>query len=97
MCIDSGSNPAVPMGETLDAHGQPRFRNDHATVDTGVGTAPIVDRGALEFQPPPCVGDVNDDGAVDFGDITHILANWGTPFDFADVTVVLAAWGGACV
>lgn len=95
-CVDRGSNLSLPAGEALDALGQPRFRNDHATVDTGVGGPPVVDLGAIELQPPPCPGDANDDGVVDFGDITHILAQWGSLFGFADITQTLAAWGDVC-
>jgi hypothetical protein len=96
LCIDRGSNLVLPPDETLDALGQPRIRNDHATADTGVGGPPTVDLGALEFQPPPCNGDANNDGVVDFGDVTLVLANWGDPFGFGDITITLAAWGNAC-
>ncbi len=58
----------------------------------------------------PCPGDANFDRAVDFGDITMILGNWGNQgatrsngdanddaqVDFADVTEVLAEWGSVC-
>lgn len=96
LCIDSGSNLALPFGEMLDALQQPRFRNDHATPDTGLGVAPIIDRGALEFQPPPCAGDPNDDGVVNFADITFVLGQWGSPFGFGSITEVLAQWGSTC-
>jgi hypothetical protein len=48
--IDAGRNDAVPIGTTADFAGAPRFVNDPATPDTGLGAAPIVDMGALEFQ-----------------------------------------------
>jgi parallel beta helix pectate lyase-like protein len=60
-CIDAGNNapvtappfPADGGGTVLDKDGNPRFVNDPATMDTGAGTAPIVDMGAFEFAPPP--------------------------------------------
>ncbi|MBI4578304.1 MAG: right-handed parallel beta-helix repeat-containing protein [Planctomycetes bacterium] len=62
--IDAGDNDAVPA-DTLDVDGDgnlteptptdraanPRFADDGAVADTGNGTAPIVDMGALERQP----------------------------------------------
>jgi hypothetical protein len=49
-CIDAGNNTAVPSGITEDLAGRPRFVDDPAQPDTGNGTAPIVDMGALESQ-----------------------------------------------
>jgi hypothetical protein len=59
---------------------------------------------------PPCFGDADGSGVVDFGDITAVLANWGNtgaPFipgdadgsgtvDFGDITTVLAQFGSVC-
>ena len=57
--IDSGDNSAVPAGVLTDINGDQRFQDDPATVDTGIGAAPIVDMGAYEVggttpvnQPP---------------------------------------------
>ena len=47
--IDSGDNGAVAVGVTTDIDGDQRFQDDLGTVDTGNGTAPIVDMGAYEF------------------------------------------------
>jgi PKD repeat protein len=44
--IDSGDNTVVVV--TTDIDGNQRFQDDPATVDTGNGTAPIVDMGAYE-------------------------------------------------
>lgn len=44
--IDSGDNTVVVV--TTDIDGDQRFQDDPATVDTGNGTAPIVDLGAYE-------------------------------------------------
>ncbi len=49
-CVDAGDNGAVPASVTTDLDGNPRFFGDPLTPDTGVGTAPIVDMGAYEFQ-----------------------------------------------
>lgn len=49
--IDAGDNDAVPAGITADLLGNSRFLDDPSTPDTGTGTAPIVDVGAIEFVP----------------------------------------------
>lgn len=46
-CIDAGDNTGA-VGN-LDLAGAPRFFDDPATPDTGVGPAPIADMGAYEF------------------------------------------------
>jgi predicted outer membrane repeat protein len=58
-CIDAGNNDLVPAGITTDVAGKPRFRDDPYTVDTGFGTAPIVDIGAYEFVQTGRFGNVN--------------------------------------
>lgn len=59
---------------------------------------------------PTCLGDANDDGVVNFTDVTAVLSNFaasGAPFmfgdatgngvvNFADVTSVLSAFGTVC-
>lgn len=67
-CIDAGSNAAVPGGITTDLDGMPRLIDDPATLDTGSGTAPLVDMGAYEYQPPS-TADFNEDGHVDGADL----------------------------
>lgn len=47
-CIDAGFN-SVLDGST-DALGLTRKTDDPGSADTGVGTAPIIDLGAIEFQ-----------------------------------------------
>ena len=103
--IDAGSNAMIPTGVIIDRDGNPRQMDIAAIPDTGAGTAPIVDRGAYEVQPPPppaCPADLNDDGTVDGVDLTSILSSWGTPdadingdgtTDGIDLSAVLAAWG----
>ncbi len=107
--IDSGNNAAVPAGITTDLAGQPRFADDPATPDAGLGIPPIVDRGAYEFQP--CLGDLDGDGAVGILDFLALLAAWGPcggacavpscPADLdrdcaigiTDFLTLLSAWG----
>jgi len=68
--IDSGQNAAVPVGVTTDVAGNPRFANDPCAADTGVGTPPIVDRGAYEFIPLAAIlGDIDNNGLVNNADI----------------------------
>ena len=55
--IDAGNNAAVPEGVVTDLLGQPRFVDDPGTPDAGVGSAPLVDIGAMEFQPGPTLHD----------------------------------------
>lgn len=49
--IDAGDNTAVPPDVIADLAGNPRFRDDPDTPDTGNGAAPVVDLGAFEFAP----------------------------------------------
>ncbi len=103
--IDAGSNTMIPAGVTTDRDGNARQVDITTVPDTGVGTAPIVDRGAFEVQPPPpppCPPDLNADGTVDGLDMTEILSNWGGPgadingdgiTDGIDLSSVLAGWG----
>lgn len=57
--------------------------------------------------PPPCPGDANNDGVVNFADVTDVLANFGGvgpagdadhdgDVEFADVTAVLANFNVPC-
>jgi hypothetical protein len=70
-CIDSGSNTArvATLDQfPLDASGKARFADFALVPDTGVGPGAIVDRGALETQPPACPADFNADSFLDFFD-----------------------------
>jgi hypothetical protein len=67
-CVDAGDNASVPSGVTTDLVGSARFLDDPSSPDTGVGTAPLVDMGALERVPTPLAGDVNCDGSIDLND-----------------------------
>ncbi|MCP4711722.1 MAG: hypothetical protein GY869_24145, partial [Planctomycetes bacterium] len=54
-CIDAGQNSVVPVDIITDIIGLPRFLDDPGTVDTGDGTAPIVDMGANEYSIYPFI------------------------------------------
>ena len=75
-CIDAGDSTALLADEfdldgdgdtgeplPLDGFGAPRRIDDPATADTGVGF-PVVDIGAAEFVPPPCLADLDADGRL---------------------------------
>lgn len=106
--IDSGSNTLVPVGTVVDAAGLSRFVDDPSVTDTGVGPAPIADRGAFERQlpppPPPCPADLDASGSVDAADLASLLSAWGTSgtsadidgngsVNAADLAALLGAWG----
>ena len=109
-CIDSGDNLAVPAGISLDLSGNPRFRNDPSTPDTGNGQGAIVDRGCYEFQrtSPICPQDcaIPPNGVVDIDDLLAVIADWGHigpgstdvtgngVVDIDDLLAVILAWGG---
>jgi hypothetical protein len=76
--VDAGSNTLVAtLGMTADLAGAVRFVDIAAVADTGVGPAPVVDRGAFEVQRPPCAADLNADGRVDGADLGALLGNFG--------------------
>lgn len=103
LLIDAAKNAAVPAWTTTDIGGLPRFMDDPATADTGVGTAPLVDFGAREFGVPVAFGDINGDGVVDGADLGLLLGAWDTGdpdadlnddgvVDGADLGLLLGAW-----
>ena len=52
--VDAGDNGSIPAGVETDLAGAPRRMDDPCRVDSGAGSAPIVDMGALEFQFNSC-------------------------------------------
>ncbi len=106
--IDSGNNALVPRGVETDFAGDPRVVDDQASPDCpqapgACGAPPVVDMGALEFQP--CPFDLDGDGAVGVADLLEVLSSWGSdpggPPDFdgdgtvgiTDLVALLARWG----
>lgn len=57
-CIDAGDNTVLPTDILTDIAGNARFIDDPNTTDTGNGTPPIADKGALEFTKPVVVMNV---------------------------------------
>lgn len=109
--IDAGQNSDAGAGNTTDFDGNPRFVDDPATADTGVGTPPIVDMGAFEFQGGvDCPTDLDNDGIVSLADLTALLASFGCTapanctgdlnndgnVSLEDLAALLAAFGANC-
>jgi hypothetical protein len=82
--IDAGNNAGVPVGITTDQSGGVRFLDDAAVVDTGAGTAPIVDMGALERVAGPTCDPIDFNGDGIFPDNQDLI-------DFIEVFA-----GGVC-
>lgn len=84
--IDSGDNTAVPaLLGGFDILRDPRFLNDLNTPDTGIGSGPIVDRGAVEFQPP-CPADLAEPaGVLNFFDLAAYLGLFNSQNPAADI------------
>jgi hypothetical protein len=85
-CIDSGNNTvdinsfeagAQPL-PPVDALGLPRFVDDPDSLDVGVGTPPLVDRGAVEHRQTSCLGDLDASGSVDVDDLLALINVWGS-------------------
>jgi predicted outer membrane repeat protein len=78
-CIDAGNNTIVPVEVTTDFDGKSRYVDDPTVVDTGNGTAPIVDMGAYESDDP-CLGrdksDFDCNGIVNMADFVYFASSW---------------------
>ncbi len=123
-CIDAGSNglAGADVGDVdfdgdarealpLDRNGARRRADAPNTSDTGEGTAPLIDIGAFEFQPPHCPADFDGDGLIGLADLAVVLANFGCApnpgacpgdmdgdgdVELSDLAALLAAFGTAC-
>ncbi|MDF1810333.1 MAG: right-handed parallel beta-helix repeat-containing protein [Phycisphaerales bacterium] len=66
---------------TTDHAGNVRNLDDESTPNTGISTwALCIDLGAYEFQPtntPACAADLNDDGVLNFFDVSQFLTLFG--------------------
>ncbi len=104
--IDSGNNTFAPAGGmTTDLAGAARYWDIAGVSDTGVGPAPVVDRGCFEviIAVPPCLADLTGNGTVDGADLGVLLGDWGGTAsgdlnddgttNGADLGILLGAWG----
>jgi hypothetical protein len=105
-------------GEALLQAGRHAVRVEFFERGGGAGCIVRIEGGGLERQVvpasmwsyeivPPCPADVDESGAVDFGDVLAVLAAWGPcpgepcvedvdgsgAVDFTDVLELLSAWG----
>ncbi len=71
--IDAGNNASMPVGFVLDLAGNPRFVDESSVPDTGNGTSPIIDMGALEVQSAGGIG-MGDTNCVPVPNSTGVSA-----------------------
>ncbi|MFM9957229.1 MAG: hypothetical protein ACKVZJ_04070 [Phycisphaerales bacterium] len=118
--IDHGDNNLLPLdfididndGVTfeffpIDLDRNTRRRDINSVPNTGVGTPPV-DLGAYEAVPPPCVGDLNNDGARNTADLVVFLGQFGNAGNLSgdfnndnvvntvDLVVFLGVFGDPC-
>ncbi len=92
--------------EITHGRGKGHFNiSDFYPVDGGPLKGNFGSLGTLQFAPPAVIEDLNDDGAVDGGDLALLLSAWGDctlcpsdinqdgTVDGADLTLLLVAWG----
>lgn len=87
------TSPAIDSGDTnlyfgpfADLFGAPRVVDIPGVADTGFSiSGPVIDVGAIEFQPAgpviTCPGDTNGDGQINFADLNTVLSVFGTSCD----------------
>jgi hypothetical protein len=92
----------------IDFLGNARFMDDPDTTDTGIGADPIVDAGAIEYQPATvCDADLNADGVLNFFDVSAFLQGYNAMsaqadfnndgvWNFFDVSAFLQAFNAGC-
>lgn len=76
--VDAASNP-LATGLSFDLAGNPRHFDDPSTSDTGVGTPPIVDMGAYEFDSFPSVSNPSGQSVCDGGSAGFSVTATGLP------------------
>jgi len=110
--IDRGNDLVVGLNVLGDIYGGSRFLDDTGTPDTGIDDAVpgVVDLGAAEFQgttPTDCPPDINDDGTLNFFDISAFLSAFNAQdpvadfnddgtFNFFDISAFLSAFSSGC-
>lgn len=120
--IDAGSvfNIAADFGDldrdlntieatSLDFRFENRRIDDPDSADAGTGGAPLPDRGCVEFVPPVCVGDLDEDGDIDSTDLNLLLTDFNCSggscigdidgdgdTDSTDLNVLLSVFGDPC-
>ncbi len=74
--IDAGDNTALNIvGILTDLDGNDRFSDVRGVIDTGIGTLPIVDMGAYEFQggiPCPALSTCDDGDVCTFDECVDL-------------------------
>lgn len=107
--IDAGdSTQPLLAGILTDLGSDARFIDDLDTPDSGIGSSPIIDMGAYEFQgAEPCPADFTGDGIINFFDVSAFLQLFGTQdpeadftddgiWNFFDVSAFLQAFAAGC-
>jgi hypothetical protein len=109
-CIDAGDNEALSLDAIAMLDRNPRFLDDLGMPDDGLGTPPLIDMGAYEFQGETCYGDIDGDHDVDATDLASLLAHYGEigtvytngdlnrdeEVDSSDLAALLAVYRAAC-
>lgn len=106
--LDADANIAEPL--PMDYFGGARFV-DAPIADSGLGVAPIVDRGYAEFAAPTCPGDLDGDNQVSITDLAIVLSHFGQTgnataadgdfdgdhdVDIQDLAYMLSRFGSTC-
>ncbi len=71
--IDAANNNVLSVSDSIDLAGRLRRVDDLLIIDTGNGTAPIVDMGAYEYA---CMGNLNEIAAVTLADFALFTQQW---------------------
>jgi hypothetical protein len=95
--IDSGSNELLLPGlDAFDLAGGARRVDDPASLDTGAGPSPVVDRGAFEYAPTVCgPADLADPiGVLDLADVVSFVVAFVNETPAADLAEPFGVWDG---
>ncbi len=100
IAIDRGNNLLLSPFASLDYYGDPRFRDDTGTPDTGVGDGvnDIVDLGCAEFQGTTPGGSCNPAdlaepfGTLDFSDVLAFLTGFAAMDPAVDYAPPFGTW-----